>query len=93
MDGLNLRREVLTLLVRQPDWQPLVDSPQAKILEELEAMEWVLLTKEDDAYRCELTERGFERHRLWGDERRLRPRSTVENADHSEQDLDERRAA
>ena len=49
MDGLNLRREVLTLLVRQPDWQPLskqfdlsisIDVPNA-ILQQRLVQRWL----------------------------------------------------
>ena len=92
MDGLDLRRKLLSLVVRQPSWRPMAESREGEILKELEAMDWVVLVEENGAYSCELTERGLERHQLWGDERRQRARVSDDESG-SDQGWEERPAA
>ena len=70
MDPFERRRAVLTRVVREPAWQPEVASPEGRVLKELEMMQWVVLEVVGYSYRIHLTERGLERHREWGDERR-----------------------
>lgn len=70
MDGFDRRREVLTRVVREPVWQPEVASLDGQVLKDLEAMGWVVLEVVGYTYRHHLTERGLERHREWGDDRR-----------------------
>jgi len=64
------RRDVLVRVVREPDWRPEVASVDGPILKELEAMGWVELSVDGFSYAIVVTERGLERHRAWGDERR-----------------------
>ena len=75
MEGFDRRREVLTRVVREPMWQPDVASPEGNVLKELEGMGWVVLEVLGYAYRHHLTERGLQRHRDWGDDRRGSRRS------------------
>ena len=70
MEGFDQRREVLTRVVREPSWQPEVASPEGQTLKDLEGMGWVVLEVDGFTYRHHLTERGLERHRDWGDDRR-----------------------
>lgn len=71
------RRAVLLRVVREPAWQPEVSSDDGRILKELEAMHWVVLEVRGFSYVVHLTERGLERHRAWGDERRGARRGEV----------------
>lgn len=74
IDGIDARRETLRRVVREPEWQPKVASPEGKVLEELAAIGWVTLETVADAYSHTVTERGLDRHRTWGDDRRQGPR-------------------
>lgn len=65
------RRITLQRAVREPGWRPDVASPEGAILKELSAMGWVDLQVVGYQYCATLTERGLERHRSWGDERRM----------------------
>ena len=76
MDGADVRRNTLQRVVREPDWQPEIAGPEGEALRDMEILGWVVLEIAGRTYRHHLTERGLERHRLWGDERRSRSRDT-----------------
>lgn len=68
------RRLTLQRAVREPGWQPDVGSPEGAVLKELAAMGWVELEIVGYQYQMTMTDRGLERHRAWGDERRVASR-------------------
>lgn len=76
MKEFDIRRNVLTKVVREPDWLAPVASREGRTLKDLEAMGWVVLEVRGYAYHIQLTERGLERHREWGDDRRGSRRSS-----------------
>ena len=77
MEEFDIRRNVLTQVVRDPEWLPHVASPEGYALKDLEAMGWVVLEVDGYRFRVHLTVRGLDRHRSWGDDRRRSRRCDV----------------